>query len=170
MKKHLKILLLTGIFCLLTALLALSASAAYETGGKSYDTLKEAVTAVKSGGTIVATGNTTESSAVALDADKAYTIDAGRYTITFGASIGLNITKGTVTISGGTFDGMLFSDWLAEHKDAVCEGWDGERFPLLINRPCMMLIAQVMKIFFQTSLADSLDDLFVSFAYEIDSQ
>ena len=55
MKKHLKILLLTGVFCLLTALLALSASAAYETGGKSYDTLKEAVTAVKSGGTIVAT-------------------------------------------------------------------------------------------------------------------
>ena len=40
---------------------------------------------------------------------------------------------GVNTISGGTFDGMLFSDWLADHKDAVCEGWDGERFPLLIK-------------------------------------
>ncbi|MBQ9747961.1 MAG: class I mannose-6-phosphate isomerase [Clostridia bacterium] len=40
---------------------------------------------------------------------------------------------GVNTIVGGTYDGVLLSDYLAEHKDAVCAGWDGERFPLLIK-------------------------------------
>lgn len=36
-------------------------------------------------------------------------------------------------ICGGKFDGMLLSEYLAAHKDAVFAGWDGERFPLLIK-------------------------------------
>lgn len=40
---------------------------------------------------------------------------------------------GVNTIVGGEFDGVLLSDYLASHKDAVCKGWDGERFPLLIK-------------------------------------
>ncbi len=40
---------------------------------------------------------------------------------------------GVNTIVGGTFDGMLLSDYLAANKDAVCAGWDGDRFPLLIK-------------------------------------
>lgn len=40
---------------------------------------------------------------------------------------------GVNTIVGGSCDGMLFSDWLDANKDAVCKGWDGERFPLLIK-------------------------------------
>ena len=40
---------------------------------------------------------------------------------------------GVNTIIGGEFDGVLLSDYLAAHKDAVCENWDGERFPLLIK-------------------------------------
>ena len=40
---------------------------------------------------------------------------------------------GVNTIVGGSFDGALLSDWLDAHKDAVCKGWDGERFPLLIK-------------------------------------
>jgi mannose-6-phosphate isomerase len=42
-------------------------------------------------------------------------------------------TDGVNTIVGGSFDGTLLSDYLATHKDAVCKGWDGERFPLLIK-------------------------------------
>ncbi len=40
---------------------------------------------------------------------------------------------GVNTVVGGAFDGMLLSDWLDANKDAVCKGWDGERFPLLIK-------------------------------------
>ena len=40
---------------------------------------------------------------------------------------------GVNTIVGGTFDGMLLSDYLNAHKDEVKKGWDGERFPLLIK-------------------------------------
>lgn len=40
---------------------------------------------------------------------------------------------GVNTIVGGTFDGMLLSDYLNVHKDEVKKGWDGERFPLLIK-------------------------------------
>ncbi len=40
---------------------------------------------------------------------------------------------GVNRIVGGEFDGTLLSDYLASHKDAVCAGWDGERFPLLIK-------------------------------------
>jgi mannose-6-phosphate isomerase len=40
---------------------------------------------------------------------------------------------GVNTIVGGTFDGMLLSDYLNAHKDEVQKGWDGERFPLLIK-------------------------------------
>jgi mannose-6-phosphate isomerase len=40
---------------------------------------------------------------------------------------------GVNTIVGGTFDGMLHSDYLNAHKDEVQKGWDGERFPLLIK-------------------------------------
>ena len=40
---------------------------------------------------------------------------------------------GVNTIVGGSCDGMLLSDWLEANKDAVCKGWDGERFPLLIK-------------------------------------
>ena len=40
---------------------------------------------------------------------------------------------GVNTIVGGTFDGMLLSDYLNAHKDGVKKGWDGERFPLLIK-------------------------------------
>ncbi len=40
---------------------------------------------------------------------------------------------GVNTIIGGTYDGKLLSDYLAENKDAVTKGWDGERFPLLIK-------------------------------------
>lgn len=40
---------------------------------------------------------------------------------------------GVNTIIGGKYDGMLLSDYLASHKDAVCKDWDGERFPLLIK-------------------------------------
>lgn len=40
---------------------------------------------------------------------------------------------GVNTIVGGTFDGMLLSDYLDAHKDEVQKGWDGERFPLLIK-------------------------------------
>ncbi len=42
-------------------------------------------------------------------------------------------TDGVNTIVGGTFDGMLLSDYLNAHKDEVQKGWDGERFPLLIK-------------------------------------
>lgn len=42
-------------------------------------------------------------------------------------------TDGVNTIVGGEFDGVLLSDYLADHKDAVCKGWDGDRFPLLIK-------------------------------------
>ena len=38
---------------------------------------------------------------------------------------------GVNVIIGGENDGMLFSDYLAAHKDAVSDSWDGERFPLL---------------------------------------
>ncbi len=38
---------------------------------------------------------------------------------------------GVNTIIGGTYDGILFSDYLASHKSAVSDTWDGERFPLL---------------------------------------
>ena len=40
---------------------------------------------------------------------------------------------GVNTIVGGTFDGMLLSEYLNAHKDEVKKGWDGERFPLLIK-------------------------------------
>ena len=40
---------------------------------------------------------------------------------------------GVNTIVGGSFDGMLLSDYLNAHKDEVQKGWDGERFPLLIK-------------------------------------
>lgn len=40
---------------------------------------------------------------------------------------------GVNTIVGGTYDGMLLSDYLDVHKDEVQKGWDGERFPLLIK-------------------------------------
>lgn len=40
---------------------------------------------------------------------------------------------GVNVIRGGTFDGMLLSEYLAAHKDAVSKDWDGERFPLLIK-------------------------------------
>ncbi len=40
---------------------------------------------------------------------------------------------GVNTIIGGTYDGMALSDYLAQNKDAVTKGWDGERFPLLIK-------------------------------------
>ncbi|MBQ8497866.1 MAG: class I mannose-6-phosphate isomerase [Clostridia bacterium] len=40
---------------------------------------------------------------------------------------------GVNTIVGGKYDGMLLSDYLASHKDAVYKGWDGDRFPLLIK-------------------------------------
>lgn len=40
---------------------------------------------------------------------------------------------GVNTITGGTFSGMTLSEYLSAHKDQVCEGWDGERFPLLIK-------------------------------------
>lgn len=42
-------------------------------------------------------------------------------------------SDGVNTIHGGTYDGMLFSDYLAAHRDTVYTGWDGERFPLLIK-------------------------------------
>lgn len=42
-------------------------------------------------------------------------------------------SDGVNTIVGGTFDGMLLSDYLNAHKDEVKKGWDGERFPLLIK-------------------------------------
>ena len=42
-------------------------------------------------------------------------------------------TDGVNTIVGGSFDGMLLSDYLNAHKDEVQKGWDGERFPLLIK-------------------------------------
>lgn len=40
---------------------------------------------------------------------------------------------GVNAIVGGSFDGMLLSDYLNAHKDEVQKGWDGERFPLLIK-------------------------------------
>ena len=40
---------------------------------------------------------------------------------------------GVNTIVGGTFDGMLLSDYLNAHKDEVKKGWDGERLPHLIK-------------------------------------
>ena len=40
---------------------------------------------------------------------------------------------GVNTIVGGTYDGQSFSDYLAANKDAVCKGWNGKRFPLLIK-------------------------------------
>ena len=36
-------------------------------------------------------------------------------------------------IRGGTFDGMLLSEYLEVHKDSVSKDWNGERFPLLIK-------------------------------------
>lgn len=42
-------------------------------------------------------------------------------------------TDGVNTIIGGSFDGMLLSDYLAQNKNAVCKDWDGDRFPLLIK-------------------------------------
>ena len=35
---------------------------------------------------------------------------------------------GVNAIVGGSFDGMLLSDYLNAHKDEVQKGWDGERF------------------------------------------